>query len=180
MSFEENEERYFGEQRESEEEFDEGGYDDEIDGGEYNEEKDEGYEEADFEERVSAEGDEFDDYKATFADTQRTAGGAIGTGVSRIQKSKRSAQDAAQDKAKGMLNDETYSWVTPDDKLMVYNKMAKIDNIERYNIETLVPAILFVGQQRKLDKNFNSFYKKLFEVNKLDLIRYIRMLETLQ
>jgi len=117
------------------------------------------------------------EFKETFADLQRTAGGAIGAGVSGIKKSRRSAQDAAQDKARGVLNDDMYDWVKEDDKRKVYNKMAKMSNIERYNVETLIPAILFQIQGYSLDKNFNSFYKKLTDINKLDLIRYIRGLE---
>lgn len=178
MSFEEGEERYFGERKEGEE------YDGEFSGEEFDEGGDaadgsvEEFSEKDFEEGEGVEGSaEGPDFKSTFADFERTAGGAVGTGVSRIQKSKRSPQDAAQDKAKGILNDGSYDWIESNEKEKVYRKIGKIDNIERYNIETLVPAIIFVNKEYDLHKNFSSFYKKLFEINKLDLIRYIRFLQ---
>jgi hypothetical protein len=176
-SFEE-EDRYYGGDFGEEEGF-EGGEDfgDGSDGeiGGYEDEKSDGGEE-DIGGGSGGGSDNEQDFKSTYADFERTAGGAIGTGVSKIQKSKRTAQDAAQDKAKGILNDGTYDWIEADEKQKVYNKMNKIENIERYNIETLVPAIIFVHKGYSLDKNFKSFFKKLTDINEFDLIRYIRFL----
>jgi hypothetical protein len=175
-SYEGGEERYYGDEYEGEEGFDYGEGESEAEIGGYEDEKSEGEEDVG-EDIGGGDDEEGPDFKSTYADFQRTAGGAIGTGVSRIQKSKRSVQEAAQDKAKGILNDGSYDQIVEsDEKQKVYNTIAKIDNIERYNIETLVPAIIFVNKGYSLDKNFKSFFKKLTDINNFDLIRYIRFL----
>lgn len=116
------------------------------------------------------------EYGETFADIQRTAGGAIKTaaGVGG-GKAGRTPEQAALEKAQGIITGENmYSGVTESEKERILSLISKIPNVERCSIEVLVPALLFKVKKLDLQKNFSTFFKSLEGIEAADLLRYIR------
>lgn len=120
-----------------------------------------------------------------FKDRQRTAGGDIKAGgpgtKTRFEKSMRSAEDAAIEKARGILGSETsydakHLDVKESEKEKITTLISKIEHVERFSIEVLTAALLFKIRRLDLGKDFEKFSKKMDStINPFDLIRYIRI-----
>ncbi len=116
----------------------------------------------------------------TFKDKQRTAGGALkigGGGVSGAAKSTRTAEDAATDRARGILaGEKMYDDLKSNEKESIIIKIANLENVGRYSVDILIPAFLFIIRKLNLKKDFASFFKNIKGIEAVDLVRYIRML----
>jgi len=109
----------------------------------------------------------------TFGDRQRTGGGAlkVGRGFEGGAKASRSADQAASEKAQGILSGE--------DKII--SLISRIQNVERCSIEVLIPALLFKVRRLDLKKDFQKFFKSYAEgIQAADLLRYIRQYDSLK
>jgi hypothetical protein len=119
----------------------------------------------------------------TFSDIQRTGQGSIkeGGGFFKGTKSARSIEQAASEKAQGILSGEDmYSNVKEGEKDKILSMISRIENIDRCSIEVLIPALLFKVRRLELQKDFQSFYKKLEGIEAEDLLRYIRQYSSLK
>jgi hypothetical protein len=120
----------------------------------------------------------------TFGDRQRTGGGAlkVGKGFEGGAKASRSAEQAASEKAQGILSGETmYSGVKEQEKDKILALINRIQNIERCSIEVLVSALLFKVRRLDPKKDFQKFFKTYAEgIQAADLLRYIRQYESLK
>lgn len=120
----------------------------------------------------------------TFGDRQRTGGGAlkVGRGFEGGAKASRSADQAASEKAQGILSGENmYSSVKEPEKDKIISLISRIQNVERCSIEVLIPALLFKVRRLDLKKDFQKFFKSYAEgIQAADLLRYIRQYDSLK
>lgn len=129
-------------------------------------------------------GEEGLNFGETFADIERTGGGAIKTGAGFMggAKAARSAEQAAAEKAQGILAGENmYSDVKQGEKDKILSLISRVPNVERASIEVLIAALLFKVRRIELSaKNFQTFYKNLEGIEAADLLRYIRQYSDLK
>lgn len=133
-------------------------------------------------ESPGAEGEDIN-FGETFGDRQRTGGGALkaGTGFMGGTKAGRSAEQAAAEKAQGILSGENmYAGVKDSEKDKILALISRIPNIERCSIEVLIPALLFRVRRLDQKKDFAAFFKKLEDIQAADLLRYIRQYSSLK
>ena len=117
------------------------------------------------------------EYAQTFADIQRT-GGAVKTKES---KASRTPEQAAVDKAQGILSGESmYENVRENEKNKILALVERVPNVERCSIEVLVPALLFKVKGLALKKDFGAFFKRVQGIEAADLLRYIRQYSELK
>lgn len=170
----------------------EGEYDRELSSGNEgdsvgeNEEKND-FSEGDAVDRDFAEEEEEINFGETFSDKQRTAGGAINISSmgGYTAKAGRSAEQAALEKARGILEGENmYTGVKDHEKTKILTLISHVERVERCSIEILVLALLFKVRSLNLKKDFASFYKmfnpKELNIQAADLVRYIRQYSNLK
>ena len=119
------------------------------------------------------------DFGGDFRDLERTKGGALQAGGPSLHgsKSRRSPEDAAKEKADGIMSGEKmYSTLglTSKERESIKERIYKTPNIERLSIEVYVLSLLFSIRKLDVKKDFVSFFKKTDGIEAVDLLRYIR------
>ena len=124
------------------------------------------------------DGDEID-FKEGFGDRERTKGGALqaGGGILHGSKARRTAEDAAREKAEGIMSGENmYSalGLEKKEREKIINLILNTPHVERLAIELYIPALLFTLRKLVPEKDFKPFFKKTEGLEAVDLLRYIR------
>lgn len=124
------------------------------------------------------DGDEID-FKEGFGDRERTKGGALqaGGGILHGSKARRTAEDAAREKAEGIMSGENmYSalGLEKKEREKIINLILNTPHVERLAIEVYIPALLFTLRKLDPEKDFKPFFKKTEGLEAVDLLRYIR------
>lgn len=131
------------------------------------------------EEESEAEAQEEVEYKADYKQLQEFSTGLSTQGFNKgIQRATKTPQERALIEVKMTLDMRIYSNISEYKKKDIINYLERLNNLELYNIETVILATLWKLSKNELDKkNFSSFTKQYDNVNPIDLLRYIRKLE---
>lgn len=125
------------------------------------------------------------DFRPDFKQLQQVSSGKqseIVAGVSlRLQKSLRTPEEAAREQIMGVLGSPAFANLSEDKKKGIGELLEKVPKVHVYNVETLVLAGLWKIDNHSLDKSeFAKFYKQYLattNANRIDLLRYIRLLD---